>query len=38
MLVPEEEHDRHWIKEFVHGVELWHLVDVAEVDHSKLCK
>jgi hypothetical protein len=32
MLIAEEEHDRHGIVEFVHGLEVRHLVQVAEID------
>lgn len=37
VLVPEEEHDRHWIKKFIHCIELGHLVNITEVDDGKVC-
>jgi hypothetical protein len=36
MLVPPEEHDRHGIEKFVHGVEFRYLVNVAEVDYREV--
>jgi hypothetical protein len=36
MLVPPEEHDRHGIEKFIHGVELRYLVNVAEVDYREV--
>lgn len=36
MLVPPEEHDRHGIEKFVHGIEFRYLVNVAEVDYREV--
>lgn len=36
VFIPIEEHDGHWVKEFVHRVELGYLVDVAKVDDSEV--
>jgi hypothetical protein len=36
MLVPPEEHDRHGVEKFVHGVEFRYLVNVAEVDYREV--
>lgn len=36
VLIPEEEHDRHWVEELVHCVELWDFVDVTEIDHREV--
>lgn len=37
VFIAVEEHDRHRIVEFVHGVEIGDLVDVAQVDDSEVC-
>lgn len=36
MFVAEEEHDGHWVVEFVHLLEIGHLVQVAEVDDGEV--
>jgi len=36
MLITEEEHDGQGVVEFVHLVEVGHLVNVAEVDDGKI--
>lgn len=36
VFIAEEEHDGHGVVEFVHGVEVGHLVDVAEVDDGEV--
>ena len=36
MFIPEEEHDGHGVVEFVHLLEVGHLVEVAEVDDGEV--
>ena len=36
MFIPEEKHDGHGVVEFVHLLEVGHLVEVAEVDDGEV--
>ena len=36
MLVAKEEHERDGVVELVHLLEVWHLIDVADVDYCKI--
>lgn len=36
MLVAEKEHERDWIVELVHLLEVWHLIEIAYVEHGKI--
>ena len=36
MLVAEKEHERHWIVELVHLLEVRHLIEIAYVEHGKI--
>ena len=36
VFIAEEEHDGHWVVEFVHLLEVGHLVEVAEVDDGEV--
>lgn len=36
MFVSEEEHERHWVVEFVHLLEVRHLIEIAHVENCKV--
>jgi hypothetical protein len=36
VLVAEEEHERHRVVEFVHLLEVWHLIEIADVDDREI--
>lgn len=36
VFIPEEEHNRHGIVEFVHGLEVWHFVEIAEINRREV--
>lgn len=36
MFISKEEHDRHWVVQLVHLVEVGDLVDIAEVDDGEV--
>lgn len=36
MFVSEEEHERHWVVEFVHLLEVGHLIEIANVENRKV--
>lgn len=36
MLVAEEEHECHRVVEFVHLLEVWHLIEITHVQYGKI--
>lgn len=36
MFVSEEEHERYWVVEFVHLLEVGHLIEIAYVENCKV--
>lgn len=36
MFVSEEEHERYWVVEFVHLLEVGHLIEIAYVEDCKV--
>ena len=36
MLVAEEEHEGYWVVKLIHLLEVWHLIEVANVDDGKV--
>ena len=36
VLITEEEHESDWVVELVHLLEVWHLVEVANIDDGKV--